>query len=421
MKTRKLFALALLLPLVLCTACQDKSAAPAADAPPAAASDTDADTSAPQNTEPIKIGHIVDLTGVQAMTGQEAERALNFALEALGGEFAGRPVEIVTGDAQGQPSTAVDLARKMVERDEVAAIFGPTQNDQKSAVADYIKQAKVPLIFYNAGSTELLKDNDWLVGAGGAMPQLPSVMADYAYNVLDYRTLNVISMEPLNFKSVVLLFEESFEGLGGTIVSEKWAPIPCADWMPYLTTLGDADAIVAWASGSDAISLWSAWTESGLSETMPMFGCHHGGFTDYFVPAALSNVNPAAAEAMLGALAPILYVYDAPGTENEACVKAWVEKFGAVSQSNLPGSCYQALLAFKTALEATDGNAEPDTLIKALFALDITGPEGHLTFSESQAATKDVYIAKVVKTDDGSFNYQVVKTYADVPPEGLVP
>jgi hypothetical protein len=51
--------------------------------------------------------------------------------------------------------------------------------------------------------------------------------------------------------------------------------------------------------------------------------------------------------------------------------------------------------------------------------LDITGPEGHLTFNGSQAATKDVHIVKVAKMDDGSFNYQVVKTYNDVPPEGL--
>jgi hypothetical protein len=59
-------------------------------------------------------------------------------------------------------------------------------------------------------------------------------------------------------------------------------------------------------------------------------------------------------------------------------------------------------------------------LIKAIFASDITGPEGHLFFEEGQhAATKDVYIVQTVKLDDGSFNYKTVKVYKDVPPNGL--
>jgi branched-chain amino acid transport system substrate-binding protein len=209
--------------------------------------------------ESIKIGHICDLTGVEAMTGEVAKRALEFAVKSLGGQIAGRPVEIILGDAQGQPSVAVVVARKMVEQDQVAAIFGPTQIGQKTAVGGYIKTVGIPLFLYNPTPTGILGSNDWLVGTGGATPQLPSVMADYLYNELGYRKVHTLGMDNTGGRSYIDPFVEVFKKLGGTVVSQQWAPVPCPDFGPYLTTLSDADALVAWTSSADSLALWTAW------------------------------------------------------------------------------------------------------------------------------------------------------------------
>jgi hypothetical protein len=63
--------------------------------------------------------------------------------------------------------------------------------------------------------------------------------------------------------------------------------------------------------------------------------------------------------------------------------------------------------------------SDPKKLIQAIFEVDVVGPEGHLTFHNSHAATKDIYVVKLVRRDDGSFNYERQKTYKDVPPGGL--
>jgi hypothetical protein len=89
--------------------------------------------------------------------------------------------------------------------------------------------------------------------------------------------------------------------------------------------------------------------------------------------------------------------------------------------SNMPGACAQAILLFKAAVEATGGDTSPQVLRDALLAADVKGPEGHTHFEGSQAATKDVFIVKVVKLADGSFNYETVKVYPEVPPTGYVP
>lgn len=389
-------------------------------------------TSAPDEQEPseeteeplgevIKIGHIVDLTGVESMTGEEARLSLEFAVEWIGGKIGNRPVEIIVGDSQSQPSVAVDVAKKMVEQDGVVAIFGPTQIGHKSAVADYIANAGIPLIFYNPTPARLLGGNEWVIGAAGATPQMPTVMATYLYNELGYRKVHTLAQDNTGGRSFIDPFAETFQALGGTIDQQVWAPVATPDFGPYLVNLGEADALVAWMSGSDAIALWTAWYEMGINEKMPMVTPMHGGFTDYYICDALANTKPEVAEAMLGALAPITYAVTSETPENQDFVDAWIEKFGYLPKGgNLPGGCSQAILLFKTAVEATGLDTSPEKLREAILAADIKGPEGRTYFAEdSHASTRDVYIVKLVKLEDGSYNYEMLKEYNDVPPSGL--
>ena len=371
---------------------------------------------------PLKIGHICDLTGVESSTGLQASNAFAFAVKAIGGKIAGRTIEIIELDSQSNPSAAADVARQMVEVEGVAAIFGPTQIGHKSAVSEYIKEAGIPLIFYNGTPAGLFNSNPWLVGSAGTTVQLPTVMADYVYNEMGYRTIHTLSMDNTGGHSWIDPFVESFENLGGQVLSQQWHPVPCADFAPYLVNLSEADALVCWTSSADAIAFWGSYTDLGIAEKMPVVAAFHGGFTDFFVPMALSHSNPSAAANVVGTVAPIMYTYSNDSPENKAFVDAWTEEFGSVPPgSNMPGDTYQALLLFKYAVESLDGDTDPDKLIEALFAANFTGPGGHLYFDNSHAATKDVYIVQVVQMPDDSYNYDVVKTYKDVPPSGLVP
>ena len=372
--------------------------------------------------EPIKIGHICDLTGSEASTGKEAERSLQFAVDAIGGEIAGRPVEIVVKDSQSDPSIAADMARQLVEQDKVVAIFGPTLIGHKSAVSGYMESVGVPLIFYNPTPEGLLMNAEWTVGASGATPQMPTVMADYVYNELGYKKIYTLTKDDTGGTSYMDPFVENYKALGGEVLLQQWAPTPTPDFAPYFIKMtdSDADAIICWTSGSSAIAFWEAWHAAGLSGRLPVVALFHGAFTDYFIPAAISNTSPETAEAMLGTIAPMTYAYNIDSPENKEFVEAWQEAFDGVPPgSNLPGACYQVILLLKAAVEATEGDTTPDALIAAILAADITGPEGRTVFENSMAATKDIFIVELVKLDDGSYNYSLVKEYKDVPPSGL--
>lgn len=391
-------------------------------------SDTGSDAEEPADTgsdaeelsgEPIKIGHIADLTGTEALTGAEAKRSLEFAVEQLNG-IAGRPVEVITRDALGTANGAADAARIMVESDGVVAIFGPNQAGQKSAVSEYCAEQGIPLIFYNGTPSYLFATNPWLIGSGGANPQM-TVMADYAYHDLGYRKVNIVTMDNVGFRTFTDDFTIAFEALGGEVAKAAYAPFPCDDWAPYLLSLDqDADAIMAWTTGSNAIALWQNWHQMGLHETLPMTAIMQSAFTDDYIIESLNATYPAVVEYILGTKAPSMYVYNTGTPENEGFVAAWEAEFGSVPSNNLSGQIYQAYQLLKTAIESIDGSTEPEAVRDAMLAVEMDGPAGHMSFDGSGACTKDVFIVETVQLEDGSYNYEIVKTYEDVAPQGLL-
>ena len=373
---------------------------------------------APADLPPIKIGHIVDLSGPEANVGKLVQPSLDFAFEAIGYQIAGRKVEIITGDAQSQPNTAVDVARKMVENDKVVAIFGPTQAGEKMAVAGYMNKVGIPLILYNPTPMGLYASGQikWVVAAGGSERQNPTCMADYIFNQLKYKTINTITMDNTGGRMFLAPLTELFTKLGGQVVQQQWAPLPCPDFSPYLTTLKPADALVAFEPGSDALKFWGQYRQLGINKKMPVVASFHP-ITDPWIPRALP---PEDAAMVVGVPAPGMYSPDSTDPVNQEFVKAFTAKFGRPPADAGSSCSYQGAIVFIEAVKALAGDTTPDKLLQAMLGAKVTGPEGPLSFPEgSMTATRNVYITKVKQIPNG-FAYETTYTYKDVPPTGYV-
>lgn len=376
---------------------------------------------------PIKIGHLCDLTGVEAMTGKEAQTAMDYAVKYIG-EICGREIQVVHKDTQSDAAAAADAVRSLVEEDEVDVIFGPTLIGHKGAVANAAANYEVPVVFYNPTPAAMIADNEWVLAASGSTPQMPTVMADYVYNELGYDKVVTLTKSDSGGQSYMNPFTENFTAMGGEVLGQAWAPPEDnTDYASYLMALaeyvGEADCLVAWTSASSAIQLWNAWYQLGMNETLPMVAVFHGAFTDSFICDVLSGTNPALVEEILGTVAPMTWAYD---LEDEAC-QAFVKQYQEDNDgaypigNNLPGATVQALLLLQAAVESLDGvTSDKEALRDALLAADITGPEGRTVFEDgSNVATKDIFVCEVVKLDNGQYHYGLVKAYKDVPASGL--
>ena len=366
---------------------------------------------------PIRIGHIVDLTGSEALVGKNMQHALDFAFEQINYTINGRKVEIILGDAQGQPANAIDIARKMVESDKVVAIIGPTQAGEKMAVAGYMNKVGVPIIFYNPTPLGLYASGQikWVIAAGGSEKQNPTCMADYLYNKLKYRKINTLTIDNTGGRMFLAPLTDLFTKMGGEVVQQQWAPQPCPDFAPYLTTLKPADALVAWNPGSDAIKFFRQYREMNIKK--PVATSFAPGFLDNFVAKALGPN----ASVLFHVPGPHMYSPDSKDPVNKAFVKAYKIKFGNEPKDSTESCAYQGAIFFIELVKTTGGDISPKKLMETLSEVKVNGPEGVMFFEKgSLVATRTVYIASE-KASFSGYGYKTLATYKNVPPTGYVP
>ena len=393
----------------------------------AAESESKEETETVEAKGTIKVGHLLDLTGVEKITGDTAHEAFTFACDYIE-KTTGWTIEVVEGDCQSDSDKAANQAEQMISQG-CQVIFGPTQIGHKKAVLAYVADNNIPVVLYNGSPSAftggMLFANDMIVALGGGTAGFPTVMADYLYNEVGLRTVYCFKQETVGGNNYVDPFVTCFEAMGGTVVDNIAVAQGTNDWSAYLAAMvnSDAEAIVGWTSSSDAIAFYKEWYNSGAYEKLPVYATMHGGFTDSYVMDELdSKIVDALIEG--GTCAPICYAYSIENDYNEVYAAEYEETLGhRPIGNNLAGSCCQALLCLTTALDDL-GVTDPTTLsatdlAEAMRNAEFDGPEGHTVFDgDTVVATKDVYVVDVVKMDDGSYNYDVVATYEQVGPNG---
>ncbi len=98
--------------------------------------------------EPFRIGAAFDLTGGAAMVGDPSRKVAEMLVEEVNaaGGINGSKVEVVYDDTASDPTRAVTVVKKMIEKDHVLAIVGPTTTGNTMAVVKLVEESGTPLI-----------------------------------------------------------------------------------------------------------------------------------------------------------------------------------------------------------------------------------------------------------------------------------
>src|ERR1700681_5089372 len=88
---------------------------------------------------PIKIGLLAPLTGVVASGGKEMVEGVQFYLDQVKSEIAGRKVELVIEDDASNPDTALQKARRLGAKGNAPSLIANLFANTGLAVANYVK------------------------------------------------------------------------------------------------------------------------------------------------------------------------------------------------------------------------------------------------------------------------------------------
>ena len=73
---------------------------------------------------PIKIGFLSPLSGAIAQAGKDMYSGCELYWQEHGMQIAGRKLEVILEDTEGQPATAVSKLRKLIDSDHVNLLAG---------------------------------------------------------------------------------------------------------------------------------------------------------------------------------------------------------------------------------------------------------------------------------------------------------
>jgi branched-chain amino acid transport system substrate-binding protein len=97
---------------------------------------------------PYKIGGIFAISGRASFLGEPERNSMELLAEQINGQGGvnGHPIELVIYDTEGDATKAVLNANKLIEKDNVLAIVGPSLSGTTLAVVPIAEKAQVPLI-----------------------------------------------------------------------------------------------------------------------------------------------------------------------------------------------------------------------------------------------------------------------------------
>ncbi|XPV76620.1 MAG: ABC transporter substrate-binding protein [Desulfovibrio sp.] len=182
------------------------------------------------SAETIKIGFNLPLTGDIPEVGEGSKRAAEMYLNDInskgGLEVGGKqyPLEFIYMDNESKAESAVNVALKLIEQEDVVAIIGPNSSKQAVPAGGTCNDNRVPMITPWSTNPDTTKDRPWVFRAAFLDPFQGPVVADFAAKKFNAKTSAVLFDVSNDYsKGLAEIFKSSWEakGLGPVVAFES--------------------------------------------------------------------------------------------------------------------------------------------------------------------------------------------------------
>ena len=360
---------------------------------------------------PIKVGVLLPLTGSFSPLGKDNQDALNLYLDSIHNTMAGRQIQVVYADDQGQPDVGLTKAKGLVENDKVKLLMGITATPVAYAVATYVKDAHVPLmITENGGAQALTTDPKFKSPYLSRYTQSQTVImdppADWGYKH-GWRKGIVMASDYGAGHENIDAFASTFVKAGGSVVQEQYPPLNTNDFGPYFGKLSSgADFLAGFFPGVDGLRFIQQIGNYASRSKLPILdisGVMTGG-----------SVIAEEKDAAVGVIAGQPWSSATDNPANAAFMKAWDAKYPSRYPSADSAMGWASGQILQAALEKVKGNVEDtDPFLQALYATNLTIPKGPIKLDANHDVVENVYMYEIVKQGD-RYAQKPLDTYNDV-------
>jgi len=355
--------------------------------------------------ETIKVGFMAPLSGIFAQAGKDMLEGIRLAFEQIGYQSAGRKIELIEEDSEGNPAVAQAKYRKLVTQDHIHVLTGVLLSNIGYGLIQPIERDQLPTLFLTTPD-DLTKKNvsKWILRTNFAASQPMHPLGDYAAKTLKYKKVITIAMDNPFGHEQIGGFQRVFEDAGGRVVQKIWVPLNALDFAPYLTQVGkDADAVCAVFVAAQGVRFIKQYAEYGLKVRLPLIGS--GVMTDEHV---IRNLGDEA----VGAVGALIWAPTLATPANRTYLKLAEAKVGR-TPAYFTAIMYSAGRWVAEAAKIVEGRVEDRERFLAAIrkaSETVEDPRGPIKLDDLGNPTQNVYILKVERVG-GKLTNTVVHTY----------
>lgn len=355
-------------------------------------------TAAFAQSDTVKIGVILPMTGQQASTGRQIDAAIKLWVAQNGKKVAGKNVEVVVKDDQSLPDQTRRLAQELVVNDKVVALAGFGITPSAMAVAPIATQSKTPMVVMAAATSSITEASPYVVRSSFTLPQAAVALAEWSNKNGIKKTVTLVADYGPGFDAEKY-FADRVTLNGGQVLEKLRAPLRAPDFAPVLQKVRDAkpDALFVFLPSGQGAAFMKQFAERGLDKA----GIKLIATGDVTDDDQLNDMGDVA----LGVVNSHHYSAAHPSALN----KKFVADFQAANKFRpnfMAVGGYDGMRIIYKALEASKG-AGGDALLAGMKGQIFESPRGKVYIDgQTRDIVQDMYIRKVEKKDGALWNVE---------------
>jgi branched-chain amino acid transport system substrate-binding protein len=194
----------------------------------------------------IKLGGSYPFSGpASAYRSIEQGAQAYFASVNANGGVDGRKIEFVTLDDAYEPAKAIQNARRLVQEEQVFALFNTLGTANNVAIWDYANKQEVPQLYVATGASlwgEDPKEHPWTIGWQPDYVTESQVYADYLKKEKPDAKVAVLYQNDAFGEDLLTGFKAAIEGTGITVVAEESYEVTDPTVSSQMSKLASSDA-----------------------------------------------------------------------------------------------------------------------------------------------------------------------------------
>jgi branched-chain amino acid transport system substrate-binding protein len=356
--------------------------------------------------QPIKIGHLVPLTGFLSPMGDFASKAGKLAIEEINaaGGVLGRQLETIVDD-ETNPGVGVQKATKMIQQDKVDFLLGTVSSAVALAIMDVAERYQK--IFFNTGSNsdEIrgAKCNYYTFCTEASNTQYVKAIGRYLLKNKNYKTFYILTSDYAFGHDLTRVTRRLLNELGGKEIGHDLVPTGTADYSSYLLKIRNAkpEVIFCNVAGADQTTFLKQYTEFGLKVDVA------GGVTDTVL---MWNAGKETAQGVW----TVIWWGDLDNAWTKNFVSKYRQKYGFPPENQAWGD-YTSLKVLAEAIKMA-GTTDSKKVVEALEKVKFDGGKGRELYYRTydHQLMQPMYVVDIKKTGNKD-KWDIFNVVAEVP------